>query len=100
MEKLEKFMAIFEGLDCAYGTYRVSGEPNAKGKSTGQALVVRKPPTKDLWQKHFDGVEPSLGIIPIRADNSCIWGCIDIDTYPLDLGALVQKIKKLVLNAA
>jgi len=97
MEKLEKFMAIFEGLDCAYGTYRVSGEPNAKGKSTGQALVVRKPPTKDLWQRHFDGVDPSLGIIPIRADNTCIWGCIDIDTYPLDLGALVQKIKKLKL---
>ncbi len=97
MEKLEKFMAIFEGLDCAYGTYRVAGEPNAKGKSTGQALVVRKAPTKDLWQRHFDGIDPSLGIIPIRADNSCTWGAIDIDQYPLDLQALIEKIKKLGL---
>jgi hypothetical protein len=84
MENLDKFISIFAGLDSAYGTYKVSGQ-NEKGKSTGQALVVRKPPTKDLWQKHFDGAEPSLGIIPIRADNSCVWGCIDIDQYPLDL---------------
>jgi hypothetical protein len=97
MEKLDKFMAIFEGLHCAYGTYRISGEPNEKGKSTGQALVVRKPPTKDLWQRHFDGIDPSLGIIPIRADNTCTWGAIDIDQYPLDLQALIEKIKKLGL---
>ena len=96
MEQLEKFINIFAGLDSAYGTYKVESQ-NAKGKSVGKALVVRQPPTKDLWQKHFDGVEPSLGIIPIRADNSCIWGCIDIDTYPLDLEALVQKIQKLKL---
>jgi hypothetical protein len=96
MENLDKFISIFAGLDSAYGTYKVSGQ-NEKGKSTGQALVVRKPPTKDLWQRHFDGAEPSLGIIPIRADNSCVWGCIDIDQYPLDLAALVTQIKKLGL---
>ncbi len=96
MEDLDKFISIFAGLDCAYGTYRVETE-NEKGKSVGKAVVVRQPPTKDLWQKHFDGVEPSLGIIPIRADNTCVWGCIDIDQYPLDLTALVTKIKKLNL---
>ena len=96
MDQLDKFICIFSGLETAYGTYRVESQ-NAKGKSVGKAIVVRQPPTKDLWQKHFDGVEPSLGIIPIRADNSCIWGCIDIDTYPLDLEALVQKIQKLKL---
>jgi len=96
MEHLDKFISIFAGLDCAYGTYRVETE-NEKGKSVGKAVVVRQPPTKDLWQKHFDGVEPSLGIIPIRSDNTCVWGCIDIDQYPLDLEALVVKIKKLKL---
>ena len=96
MEQLDKFISIFAGLDTAYGTYKVESQ-NAKGKSVGKAVVVRQPPTKDLWQKHFDGVEPSLGIIPIRADNSCVWGCIDIDQYPLDLAALVVKIKKLKL---
>jgi hypothetical protein len=66
MDQLDKFICIFSGLETAYGTYRVESQ-NAKGKSVGKAIVVRQPPTKDLWQKHFDGVEPSLGIIPIRA---------------------------------
>lgn len=96
MEDLQKFISIFAGLDSAYGTYRVESQ-NEKGKSVGKAVVVRQPPTTELWQKHIDGVEPSLGIIPIRADNSCVWGCIDIDTYPLDLAALVKKIQKLKL---
>jgi hypothetical protein len=34
-----------------------------------------------------------LGIIPIRADNTCIWGCIDIDQYPFDHKGLVEKLR-------
>ena len=41
--------------------------------------------------------EPSLGIIPIRDDSTCIWGCIDIDTYPLDHKKIVRKIRELEL---
>ena len=96
MNHLAKFMSIFAGLDSAYGTYKVEAQ-NEKGKSVGKGFVVRKPPTVDLWQKHFDGADPSLGIIPIRADNSCTWGAIDIDQYPLDHSQLLAKIKKLGL---
>lgn len=35
-----------------------------------------------------------MGIIPIRSDNTCFWGCIDIDQYPLDHKKLIEKIKK------
>jgi len=91
-----KFKAIFSGLDIAYGTYIIKGE-RGDGKQNGQATVVRQPPTDELWERHLAGVEPSLGIIPIRADNSCIWGCIDIDQYPLDHGKLVEKIAGLNL---
>ena len=90
---ITRFKAIFSGLDVAYGTYRIEGSKES-GKQAGKAVVVRKPPTDDLWIKHLEGVEPSLGIIPIRADNSCIWGCIDIDQYPLDHLGLIQKIRK------
>ena len=83
MEQLQRFQDIFRGLDIAYGTYVIKAE-RGDGKQAGKATVVRKPPTDDLWQIHLDGVDPSLGIIPIRADNSGIWGCIDIDQYPLD----------------
>ena len=96
MAELAKFKAIFEGLDIAYGTYKIQKE-REDGKQNGQAQIVRKPPTDDLWERHLDGVEPSLGIIPIRADNTCTWGCIDIDQYPLDHKALVKKIRKLEL---
>ncbi len=89
MTDITKFKAIFSGLDIAYGTYRIKKE-RGDGKQAGQATVVRKPPTDDLWVQHLDGVDPSLGIIPIRADNSCIWGCIDIDQYPLDHKGLVE----------
>jgi hypothetical protein len=93
---IEKFKKIFSGLDIAYGTYIIEGS-RADGKQNGKAAVIHKPPTDELWTKHLKGVEPSLGIIPIRADNTCTWGAIDIDMYPLDHTALVKKIRKLEL---
>jgi hypothetical protein len=96
MQDISRFKAIFSGLDIAYGTYQVQKE-REDGKQNGKACVIRKPPTDDLWERHLEGVEPSLGIIPIRADSKCIWGCIDIDQYPLDHKALVKKIRRLEL---
>ena len=96
MTDITTFKAIFSGLDIAYGTYRIDSS-RVDGKQAGNAVVVRKPPTDDLWTKHLEGVEPSLGIIPIRADNSCIWGCIDIDQYPLDHVGLIKKVRSLEL---
>jgi hypothetical protein len=96
MTDITRFKAIFSGLDVAYGTYRIEGAKE-NGKQAGKAIVVRKPPVDDLWAKHLEGIEPSLGIIPIQADNSCIWGCIDIDQYPLDHLGLIHKIRKLEL---
>jgi len=93
---ITRFKTIFSGLDIAYGTYRIERSKD-NGKQAGKAVVVRKPPTDDLWTAHLDGVEPSLGIIPIRADNSCVWGCIDIDQYPLDHRSLVEKVAALKL---
>ena len=96
MTDITRFKAIFSGLDIAYGTYKIEKAKDS-GKQAGKALVIRKPPTDNLWEDHLNGVEPSLGIIPIRADNTCIWGCIDIDQYPLDHLGLVTKIRKLKL---
>ena len=43
----------------------------------------------------MDGKEPSLGIIPIRSDQTCVWGAFDIDEYNLDHKNLVGKIKTI-----
>ena len=50
-------------------------------KVKGKSFVKREPVTNELWQNHLEGLEPSLGIIPINDDNKCKWGCIDIDSY-------------------
>lgn len=93
---IEKFKSIFAGLDIAYGTYKVEKD-RQDGKQVGKATIIRNPPTDDLWIKHLKGVEPSLGIIPIRADNTCSWGCIDVDMYPLDHLSLIKKIRRMEL---
>jgi hypothetical protein len=92
----KKFKSIFEGLDIAYGQHQPGGS-RADGKQQGKSYMVTKEVTDELWEKHLKGENPSLGIIPIRADNTTKWGCIDIDTYPLDHRALINKIRKLDL---
>mgnify|MGYP000176809812 CR=1 FL=1 len=93
---LNYFKQIFEGLDYAYGNFirEVSNLPTQKTK--GKAFVIKKPLTDELWQKHLDGIDPSLGIFPVTAANVCKWGCIDYDEYPIDFKELNKKIKTFV----
>ena len=97
MEKsVEKFKSIFYGMDRAYGQYKSNGE-SKDGKAGGTAYIIKKPVVDKLWEDHLAGKDPSLGIIPIRDDSTCIWGCIDIDTYPLDHKKIIRKIRELKL---
>ena len=96
MSDIVKFKAIFNGLESAYGTYTIESE-REDTKQVGKGFVVREVPTDIIWQKHLDGKEPSLGIIPIRSDQTCVWGAFDIDEYNLDHKNLVGKIKKMNL---
>ena len=93
---MEEFKNIFEGLDVAYGQHQSEGK-RADGKQEGKSYIVKKIVTDDLWQSHLDGEGPSLGIIPIMADNTSKWGCIDIDTYPIDYRKIINNIRKLQL---
>jgi hypothetical protein len=92
-----KFKNIFEGLKIAYGQYQ-KGDVAANGdKQKGKAFIVRKNVSDDLWEKHLQGEGPALGIIPITEDNTCRWGCIDIDEYNFDHSKLIQSIRNLDL---
>ena len=93
---VELFSSIFDGLKQAYGTYKIDRK-QSNGKSTGRAGVIREPRTTALWEGHLSGKGDSVGIIPINEENMCIWGCIDVDQYPLDHKALVEKIQQLKL---
>jgi hypothetical protein len=95
-ERVKKFKSIFYGLDRAYGQYKSDGQL-VNGKAGGKAFILKKPVTDQLWIDHIEGKDPSLGIIPIRDNSTCTWGCIDIDTYPLDHKKIVRKIRDLEL---
>ena len=92
MKELEKFIEIFEGLDCAYGITRKSNQFDNRGKNKTESFTIPKPPIKALWRDHLEGKDPALGIVPIRQDNKCKWGCIDIDIYPFHHKKLIQKL--------
>ena len=93
---MKEFKSIFEGLDVAYGQHQSEGK-RADGKQEGKSYIVKKLVKDDLWQAHLDGEGPSLGIIPIMADNTSRWGCIDIDTYPIDYRKIINSIRTLQL---
>lgn len=85
-------MSLFAGMANAHGTYKVDDGVAPDGsKKKGKALTVRQPVTSALWQSHLDG-ERGIGIIPIREDNMCRWGAIDVDIYNLDIVGLVKRI--------
>lgn len=88
----EEFNNLFKGSDIAHGTYVVNGSRDTDGKKQGTAKVIREPPSPELWEKHLKG-GTGLGIIPIRSDNTCQWGAIDIDEYDIDHKVLVTTLR-------
>lgn len=90
-----RMMALFEGYAEAYGTYDKANFSEQKGKLEikSTARTLRKPVTKELWEQHLKGEQP-LGIIPIRANNTCLWGVIDIDQYGISHAEVVEKVTK------
>jgi hypothetical protein len=95
---VERFKSIFSGLDRAHGVTYVDKKGEDGQKIRGKSFVTREYVTDDMWLKHLQGTEPSLGIIPITDSNTCKWGCIDIDSYAgFDHKKLIEKIKSLNL---
>lgn len=94
---VKRFMALFDGLDRAYGVYALDGVRSAKGKEKGKARTVLGAVDESHFSNHLDGTV-GLGIIPIRDNSTCSFGVIDVDEYSgLDVESLSAKVKKLKL---
>lgn len=93
-------MSLFQGWDKNYGVYRLTGEFDQRGKALGQAYSLNGDVSAELWHDHLVGKE-GLGIIPITDKSMVKFAAIDIDTYPLDIKEIVNKIheEKLPLVA-
>ena len=95
---MDDFKNIFSGLERAHGATYVDRKGADGQKIKGKSFVQRKMVTDDMWENHLNGIEPSLGIIPIDENNKCKWGCVDIDSYAgFDHKKLINKIKQLNL---
>lgn len=95
-KEAERMSQLFRGFKHAHGTHGVTTKNQIKGgkqeiKKT--ARTVREEVTIEKWDKHLSGEAP-LGIIPIMEDQTCAWGCIDVDKYDLDLAGAVKELKK------
>lgn len=89
----KRFMDLFAGHASAYGTYDIDSK-NTGLKVQGTAVTKRAPVTEALWEGHLNGTK-GIGIVPIREDNSCFFGAIDVDEYKnFDLKDAVEACKK------
>lgn len=88
-ELAQQFCELFSGSEKAHGEFTITG---SKGlKAAGKALTLLTPPTIELWDSHLKG-KKGLGVIPIKSDNTCVWGVIDIDHYEdFDVTSLADK---------
>ena len=64
-ERVKKFKGIFYGLDRAYGQYKSDGQ-SVNGKAGGQAYILKKPVTDQLWIDHIEG---RLAQVLLARDN-------------------------------
>ena len=95
---MSRFEDIFNGLKRAHGCTYINDTPKNGEKLKGKSFIKREPVTSQLYENHLNGIEATLGIIPITDDNTCIWGCIDIDSYDgFDHQKLLAKINLLKL---
>ena len=90
-ELAERFFARFTGLSKAHGRARIGTTVSEKGKLEARGETVFTPTTVELWEQHLAGTY-SLGGIPIKEDNTCTWGAVDIDNYTIDLNKVAEDV--------
>jgi len=97
---VRRMMHRFRGFDKAYGSYNpdLAKADIRVGKIEikSTAFTRRASVTLELWRAHLEGKQP-LGIIPIRDNDTCVWSCIDIDDYSIDVLEILNKIKDFKL---
>lgn len=89
----ERLYDLFRGAD-HHGTYRHEPtlvKPGVKISIRGSARTIYDTPTPDLWQLHLDGTRP-LGICPLRSNDTCVWGAIDLDDREVAHSDLVARV--------
>jgi|TARA_R100000963_G_C4645137_1_gene109297 hypothetical protein len=90
---LEEFVELFQGSTTYFGVSKPTGKKNSKGKSEFKHWLEPHPMTKDHWKQHLKG-EAYYGSVPIRDNNTCNWGVIDVDRYNIRHQEIIKVIRQ------
>ncbi|SFN49904.1 hypothetical protein SAMN04487859_103241 [Roseovarius lutimaris] len=81
-EPAELMLRLFEGYDKRHIQMRGNMAADDKGKVNGKPQTVAGPLTLELIDRHIAGGQP-VGVAPVRADSTCVWGVLDLDWYDM-----------------
>jgi len=92
----QRIHLLFMGSETYRGTH---GDPDldengVKWNIKRTARTLKGGATELIWTKHLEGKIP-LGVIPIKNDSTCSWGCIDIDDYDVKIIDVVKRVDAL-----
>lgn len=74
-----RFFELFAGFDRAHGECVYGTEFSELGKRQKISAATRTTgPSVELWRSHLAG-ETGLGVVPVRSDDSCVFGAVDVD---------------------
>jgi hypothetical protein len=93
-----RFMALFDGYSQNHGEYDMSkAKADPEGKVKGQAITVKGPATRALFEQHLRGTGNGLGVIMLRDDDTCKFAVIDYDNRQMDHVKAEARVKELKL---
>ena len=90
---LGEFIELFQGSNTYFGVSKPTGKKNSKGKAEFKHWLEPSPMTKDHWKQHLKG-EAYYGSVPIRDNNTCNWGVIDVDRYNIRHQDIIKIISQ------
>lgn len=94
---IEQFAAMFEGYEKAHGEHVLFDKPDENGKIKGRASTKGTGATLKMYHDHLLGAGTSLGIVPLKANDCCRMGAIDIDIEgPVKLHETVEHLEARV----
>lgn len=91
----ERLAALFAGFDGAHGEFSPRSARGSE-KVTGRAVTVPGEATRGHFERHLLGSQ-GLGIIPLRRDETAVFGAIDHDDRTCDHADLAGRVQSLGL---
>lgn len=85
------FQSLFQGAKEFYGITYVGEYNPEKDKTESTSQTVHEPVSPSLIQKHLNG-DISIGISPLKGDDTVSFGAIDIDDYEGNILNVVEAI--------